>query len=68
MHDGSLKTLEEVIAFYNKGGAPNQWPSKGVRPLNLTAAEQKRFSRVHGSANGASCDGSIKSPKTARVA
>ena len=41
MHDGSLKTLEEVVAFYNKGGAPNQWLSKEVRPLNLTAAEQK---------------------------
>jgi cytochrome c peroxidase len=41
MHDGSLKTLEEVIAFYNKGGAPNQWLSKEVHPLHLTAAEQK---------------------------
>ena len=41
MHDGSLKTLDEVVAFYNKGGTPNQWLSKEIRPLNLTAAEQK---------------------------
>ena len=41
MHDGSLKTLEEVIAFYNKGGTPNQWLSKDIRPLNLTPQEQK---------------------------
>ena len=41
MHDGSLKTLEDVVVFYNKGGTPNQWLSKDIRPLNLTPAEQK---------------------------
>jgi len=41
MHDGSLRTLDEVIAFYNKGGMPNQWLSKEIRPLNLAAEEQK---------------------------
>jgi cytochrome c peroxidase len=41
MHDGSHKTLEEVIALYNKGGVPNPWLSKEIRPLNLTATEQK---------------------------
>ena len=41
MHDGSLKTLEDVVAFYNKGGTPNQWLSKDIRPLNLTPVEQK---------------------------
>jgi cytochrome c peroxidase len=41
MHDGSLATLEEVVAFYNKGGTPNQWLSKEIRSLNLTADEQK---------------------------
>jgi hypothetical protein len=41
MHGGSLGTLEEVVVFYNKGGTPNQWLSKEIRPLNLTAEEQK---------------------------
>ena len=41
MHDGSLKTLEDVVAFYNNGGTPNQWLSKDIRPLNLTPVEQK---------------------------
>lgn len=41
MHDGSIKTLEEVIAFYNQGGKKNPWLSETIRPLNLTAAEQK---------------------------
>jgi cytochrome c peroxidase len=40
MHDGSLRTLEEVIVFYNRGGAPNPWRSPLLRPLGLTAAEQ----------------------------
>ena len=41
MHDGSEKTLEEVVAFYNRGGIKNPWLSSDVRPLNLTAQEQK---------------------------
>ena len=41
MHDGSEKTLEEVVAFYNGGGVKNPWLSSDVRPLNLTAQEQK---------------------------
>jgi len=40
MHDGSMKTLEEVVAFYNGGGHSNPWLSPLVRPLNLTASEQ----------------------------
>ena len=40
MHDGSMKTLEEVVAFYNRGGHGNPWLSPLIRPLNLTAAEQ----------------------------
>jgi cytochrome c peroxidase len=40
MHDGSLKTLEEVVAFYNKGGHRNPWLSPLILPLNLTASEQ----------------------------
>jgi cytochrome c peroxidase len=40
MHDGSMKTLEEVVAFYNKGGHRNPWISSAIQPLNLTASEQ----------------------------
>jgi cytochrome c peroxidase len=40
MHDGSLKTLEEVVAFYNKGGHRNRWLSPLVVPLNLTISQQ----------------------------
>lgn len=39
MHDGSLKTLKEVVEHYNKGGNPNPWLSKKVFPLKLTSEE-----------------------------
>ncbi|MCK9398330.1 MAG: c-type cytochrome, partial [Methylobacter sp.] len=42
MHDGSLKTLKEVMVHYNNGGVNqagepvNDFLSGGIRPLNLT--------------------------------
>ncbi len=41
MHDGSLNTLEEVVAFYNNGGVKNPFLSPLVLPLNLSEVEQK---------------------------
>jgi cytochrome c peroxidase len=41
MHDGSQKTLEEVVEWYNKGGHPNQWLDEKVKPLNLSDQEKK---------------------------
>lgn len=41
MHDGSQKTLEAVVAFYNKGGHPNKWLSPKIKPLHLTKQEQQ---------------------------
>lgn len=40
MHDGSEKTLADVIAFYDRGGNPNPWLDGGMRPLGLTDAEK----------------------------
>ncbi|MCC6698618.1 MAG: c-type cytochrome [Candidatus Hydrogenedentes bacterium] len=45
MHDGSLKTLKDVIVHYNNGGVTNatdpvnDFLSGGIRPLNLTDQE-----------------------------
>ncbi len=39
MHDGSEATLREVLEFYNRGGNPNPWLSKEMRPLGLTERE-----------------------------
>ena len=40
MHDGSFRSLKDVVAFYNHGGHQNPWLSKEIQPLNLTAGEQ----------------------------
>ena len=40
MHDGSEKTLEEVVSFYNKGGHKNKWLSTKIKPLNLSKREE----------------------------
>lgn len=48
MHDGSLKTLEEVVEHYNRGGASSDkevamitpFLSGGIMPLNLTKDEK----------------------------
>lgn len=45
MHDGSLKTLKDVILHYNNGGVTpadakvNDFLDGGIRPLNLTDAQ-----------------------------
>ena len=39
-NDGSQKTLEEVVSFYNKGGQKNKWLSTKIKPLELTKQEE----------------------------
>lgn len=41
MHDGSMKTLEEVVEHYNKGGHPNPQLDEEIFPLGLTPEEKK---------------------------
>lgn len=40
MHDGSLSTLAEVVAFYNKGGIPNVNQDPRIGRLNLSEQDQ----------------------------
>lgn len=40
MHDGSLKTLKDVIAFYVRGGNPNPHQDPLIHPLRLTKQER----------------------------
>jgi cytochrome c peroxidase len=41
MHDGSVKTLDDVVEFYSKGGRRNPYLDPRIRPLNLSAGEKK---------------------------
>ncbi len=39
MHNGSQKTLLDVVRFYSRGGEPNSNLDERMRPLNLTDQE-----------------------------
>jgi cytochrome c peroxidase len=41
MHDGSLKTLLEVVEFYNRGGIPNPHLDANIRPLHLSDQQKQ---------------------------
>lgn len=41
MHDGSLRTLEEVVEFYDRGANPGPNLDPELRPLHLTADEKQ---------------------------
>ena len=40
MHDGSIATLEGVVAYYNEGGTPHELQAPQLRPLDLSEDEQ----------------------------
>lgn len=39
MHDGSIRTLRDVVDWYNRGGEPNPYLDPRIRPLNLTKTD-----------------------------
>jgi cytochrome c peroxidase len=41
MHDGSLGTLEEVVAFYSRGGRPNPNLDPDMQPLGFSSDDQR---------------------------
>lgn len=40
MHDGSLKTLEDVVEYYDKGGTPNKNLDSHIKPQHLRPEEK----------------------------
>ena len=39
MHNGAIGSLQDVVQFYNQGGAPNPLLDSRIRPLGLSAAD-----------------------------
>jgi cytochrome c peroxidase len=56
MHNGSISTLEEVIAFYNGGGIANERLDPLLRPLNLSAEESDQLLAFLGALTGDNVD------------
>ena len=53
MHDGSQKTLEEVVEWYAKGGHPNDQLSDKIKKLDLTDDDKKDLVEFMHSVTGA---------------
>jgi cytochrome c peroxidase len=64
MHDGSLATLEDVITYYQHGGIENPGKDKLVRPLTLSAEEQRNLAAFLRSLTGSNV---IQLARTARA-
>jgi cytochrome c peroxidase len=41
MHDGSFRTLDEVVEFYSEGGRRNPAQDPEIRPLRLTSTDKQ---------------------------
>ena len=52
MHDGSLKTLAEVVDFYDQGGRRNPLITPLLRPIGLTPAEKQALIKFLESLSG----------------
>lgn len=52
MHDGSQKTLEEVIEYYDKGGIPNKNLHPLMKPLHMSESDKKALKAFLEALNG----------------
>lgn len=52
MHDGSLATLEDVVAFYADGGRKNPFLDLEIRPRDLSTEEKRALIAFLGSLSG----------------
>jgi len=46
MHDGSLKTLEEVVDFYDKGGKENKNLDEKIKQVEADRSTETGLGRV----------------------
>jgi cytochrome c peroxidase len=59
MHDGSLRTLEEVVDFYSGGGRANPWLDTGISRLHLRPEEKRSLAAFLLTLTGGVREGSL---------
>jgi cytochrome c peroxidase len=60
MHTAQIRTLEQTVDFFNRGGdGPGIGGTNELRPLGLTAAEQRDLVNFLGALSGPGPDGSL---------
>lgn len=67
MHNGSLRTLREVVEFYNRGGIKNELLDPLVQPLGLSDAEMDSIVAFLNSLTGSNVDELVADALTQRV-
>ncbi len=64
MHNGTLESLPEVVAFYNVGGGEDSQKSDLLKPLGLSDGEQSDLVAFLKSLSGDSLDGAAFVPES----
>jgi cytochrome c peroxidase len=67
MHDGSLRTLRDVVDFYNRGGVPNATLDPLIRPLGLSSREVDDLVAFLSSLTGDSVDAIVLDARAAPI-
>ncbi|OEJ67371.1 cytochrome-c peroxidase [Magnetovibrio blakemorei] len=67
MHEGSLRTLEDVVKFYNQGGLKNPGLDEKLKPLGMTTQEQRALVRFLESLTGDNIEALIADARSTKV-
>lgn len=67
MHEGSLRTLLDVVNFYNRGGLQNPWLDSRLKPLGMTADEIQDLVSFLESLTGDNVDELIADARSTKV-
>ncbi|MGD9600599.1 MAG: cytochrome c peroxidase [Gammaproteobacteria bacterium] len=67
MHDGSLRSLEEVIDFYDRGGVPNEGLDPRLQPLGLAAPERRALAAFLRALTGNNVDTLVRDAFAQRI-
>lgn len=68
MHDGSMATLAEVVAYYDQGGADDPNLDSRIRPLNLSRDEMEALVVFLRSLTSPDCETLIRDARSAESA
>lgn len=67
MHDGSLRTLEDVVRHYARGGIPNKHLDPAIRPLDLTEDDRAALTAFLESLTSSSVDELVRDARSAAI-
>jgi cytochrome c peroxidase len=67
MHDGSIGTLADVVAFYEGGGVPNPLLDPLIHPLGLSGQERDDLVALLRALTGSNCQALVADALAAPV-